>query len=92
LEQPDRDPLQRFSKGNVELFVYEVTGLARRKELKARIGVWHATHDGFYFGQLFSQDDIDALLDVVHEAVEFVVGYEEVEKNSTVVKMSSRRS
>ena len=91
LEHPEREPTERFAKGNVELFLYEDRS-GFRKEYKLRIGVWRPSQDNFSFCQLFSEVDFPFLKSVVTEAVEFVAGCEEVIQKDTAEKMSSRRS
>ena len=90
LEHPEREPKHRFEEGNVELFLYE-NQIAFRKEWKLRVGVWCTSHDSYYFGQLFSKENLKSLQRVLAEAVEFVEGCDEGSEKDAVGKMSFSR-
>jgi hypothetical protein len=76
LEHPEREPMQRFEQGNVELLLYE-DKTALRTEYRLRVGVWRPSQDSYYFAQLFSKEHFEDLQCVVTDAVEFVAGCEE---------------
>lgn len=75
LEHPEREPLQRFEEGNVELLLYK-DATTLRTQYRIRVGVWRFSLDGYYFAQLFERGEFADLQRVLSEAVEFVKGCE----------------
>ncbi len=92
LEHPDRDPTHRFASDDVELLMYSKHSNSR-KDYHVRVGVWRRSQDSFRLCQLYSKQELTALLDVVAKAVEFTKAEEEATKKKTAAqKMSSVQS